>query len=136
AYSFTERKRVRKSFGRIENVVELPNLLEIQKESYEHFLKSTPMGKSKKPTGIQDIFSSVFPISDNANTSDMEFVSYELEEPKFDVDECLQRDLTYGAPMKALLRLVVHEIDEATDVRSVKDIKEQEVYLCDVPLMT
>tara|TARA_Y100000780_G_C13695563_1_gene421573 strand:+ start:13833 stop:17975 length:4143 start_codon:yes stop_codon:yes gene_type:complete len=136
AYSFTERKRVRKSFGRIENVVELPNLLEIQKESYEHFLKSTPMGKSKKPTGIQDVFSSVFPISDNANTSDMEFVSYELEEPKFDVDECLQRDLTYGAPMKALLRLVVHEVDEATDVRSVKDIKEQEVYLCDVPLMT
>ena len=136
AYSFTERKRVRKSFGRIENVVDLPNLLEIQKESYEHFLKSTPMGKSKKPTGIQEVFSGVFPISDNANTSDMEFVSYELEEPKFDVDECLQRDLTYGAPMKALLRLVVHEIDEATGVRSVKDIKEQEVYLCDVPLMT
>ncbi len=137
AYSFTERKRIRKSFGRIESVIELPNLLEIQKESYDMFLRSLPLGgKSIKPTGIQEVFSSVFPLHDNSGIADMEFVSYELEEPKFDVDECLQRDLTYGAPFKTVLRLVLHDIDEATGARTVRDIKEQDVFLCDVPLMT
>ena len=136
-YSFTERKRIRKSFGRIQSVAELPNLLEIQKESYDLFLQSkSPDPKSDKIAGLREAFMGVFPIHDNAGTAEMEFVDYGLSDPKFDVDECLQRDLTFSAPLKSTLRLVIYDTDEATGAKSVKDIKEQEVYLCDVPLMT
>ena len=137
AYSFTERKRVRKSFGRIPSVIELPNLLEVQKRSYDLFLKSaTSKGADEGFTGIQDVFKQVFPIQDATGSAEIEYVSYTFEEPEFEVEECLQRDLTYSAPFKAVLRLVINEVDESTDARTVKDIKEQEVYLCDVPLMT
>ena len=137
AYSFTERKRVRKSFGRIPSVIELPNLLEVQKRSYDLFLKSaTSKGADEGFTGLQDVFGQVFPIQDATGSAEIEYVSYTFEEPEFEVEECLQRDLTFSAPFKAVLRLVIHEVDESTDARTVKDIKEQEVYLCDVPLMT
>ena len=137
AYSFTERKRVRKSFGRIKSIVELPNLLEVQKKSYEFFLKSvSEQSESSGFVGIKDVFNQVFPIKDATGSSEIEYVSYFFEDPEFEVEECLQRDLTYGAPFKAVLRLVIYEVDESTEARTVKDIKEQEVYLCDVPLMT
>ncbi len=136
AQTFTGRKRVRKFFGKIQEVAEMPNLIEVQKASYDQFLLvQEPVG-GRPDEGLQAVFRSVFPIQDFSNTSMLEFVKYEFEPPKYDVDECRQRGMTYAAPLKVTLRLIVFDIDEETGARSVKDIKEQDVYMGDIPLMT
>jgi len=136
AQTFTGRKRVRKFFGTIKEVAEMPNLIEVQKASYDQFLLvKEPVG-GRPDEGLQAVFRSVFPISDFSNSSQLEFVKYEFEAPKYDVDECRQRGMTYAAPLKVTLRLIVFDIDEETGARSVKDIKEQDVYMGDIPLMT
>src|SRR6187401_3706824 len=134
--TFTGRKRVRKLFGHIKEVAEMPNLIEVQKASYDQFLMvDEPVG-GRLDEGLQAVFRSVFPISDFSNSSMLEFVRYEFEPPKYDVDECQQRGMTYAAPLKVTLRLIVFEVDQETGAKSVKDIKEQDVYMGDIPLMT
>ncbi|WP_404380700.1 DNA-directed RNA polymerase subunit beta [Caenispirillum salinarum] len=134
AKSFTGRKRVRKDFGRIPSVAPMPNLIEVQKSSYDSFLESGVNGRTA--SGLEEVFKSVFPIKDFAGKGELEFVSYELEEPKYDVEECQQRGMTFAAPLKVTLRLVVWDVDEDTGARSIRDIKEQDVYMGDMPLMT
>ncbi len=136
AQTFTGRKRVRKFFGKIQEVAEMPNLIEVQKASYDQFLLVKEPTGGRPDEGLQAVFKSVFPISDFSNSSQLEFVKYEFEPPKYDVDECRQRGMTYAAPLKVTLRLIVFDIDEETAARSVKDIKEQDVYMGDIPLMT
>ncbi len=134
--TFTGRKRVRKFFGKIQEVAEMPNLIEVQKASYDQFLLVKEPEGGRPDEGLQAVFKSVFPISDFSNTSMLEFVKYEFEAPKYDVDECRQRGMTYAAPLKVTLRLIVFDVDEETGAKSVKDIKEQDVYMGDIPLMT
>ncbi len=134
--SFTGRKRIRKSFGRIPEAVQMPNLIEVQKSSYEQLLQRYVPSAERKDQGIEAVFRSVFPIRDFSESALLEYVSYEFEPPKFDVEECQQRDITYAAPLKVKLRLIVFETDEETNAKSVKDIKEQDVYMGDIPLMT
>ena len=134
--SFTGKKRIRKSFGVIPETVPMPNLIEVQKSSYDQFLMKDIPAAERGDEGLQAVFKSVFPIKDFSEKSVLDFVSYEFEPPKFDVDECEQRDLTYAAPLKVKMRLVVFDVDEETGARSVKDIKEQDVYMGDIPLMT
>ncbi|WOI54457.1 DNA-directed RNA polymerase subunit beta [Parvularcula sp. LCG005] len=136
AQSFVEKKRIRKGFGRIGDAVEMPNLIQVQKESYEAFLQRFVKPEQRKRDGLEAVFKSVFPISDFTDTARLQYVSYEFEEPKFDTDECMQRDMTYAAPLKVKLQLAVFEVDEDTESKSLKDIKEQEVYMGDMPLMT
>ena len=136
AKSFTERKRIRKDFGRIRAVAPMPNLIEVQKSSYDAFLQIHTQVEDRDDSGLQEVFKSVFPISDFSERGTLEFVSYELEQPKYDVEECQQRDITFAAPLKVTLRLVVFDVDEETGARSVRDIKEQDVYMGDMPLMT
>ncbi len=136
AQTFTGRKRIRKFFGKIREVAEMPNLIEVQKASYDQFLMVKPPEGGRPDEGLQAVFRSVFPISDFSNSSQLEFVKYEFEPPKYDVDECRQRGMTYAAPLKVTLRLIVFDVDEETGARSVKDIKEQDVYMGDIPLMT
>src|SRR6516164_8202732 len=121
AQTFTGRKRVRKFFGKIEEVGEMPNLIEVQKASYDQFLLVQEPQGGRPNEGLQAVFKSVFPISDFSNTSMLEFVKYEFEPPKYDVDECRQRGMTYAAPLKVTLRLIVFDIDEETGAKSVKD---------------
>lgn len=134
--TFNGRRRVRKFFGKIPEVAEMPNLIEVQKASYDQFLMVDEPKGGRADEGLQAVFKSVFPISDFSGASMLEFVKYEFEDPKFDVDECRQRDLTFAAPLKVTLRLIVFDIDEDTGAKSVKDIKEQDVYMGDMPLMT
>ncbi|MGC1446423.1 MAG: DNA-directed RNA polymerase subunit beta, partial [Xanthobacteraceae bacterium] len=134
--TFTGRKRVRKFFGHIKEVAEMPNLIEVQKASYDQFLMVDEPQGGRLDEGRQAVFRSVFPISDFSGTSMLEFVRYEFEPPKYDVDECRQRGMTFAAPLKVTLRLIVFDIDEETGAKSVKDIKEQDVYMGDIPLMT
>ncbi|MFK0689649.1 DNA-directed RNA polymerase subunit beta [Mesorhizobium sp. IMUNJ 23033] len=134
--TFNGRRRVRKFFGKIPEVAEMPNLIEVQKASYDQFLMVDEPKGGRPDEGLQAVFKSVFPISDFSGSSMLEFVKYEFEGPKFDVDECRQRDLTYAAPLKVTLRLIVFDIDEDTGAKSIKDIKEQDVYMGDMPLMT
>ena len=135
--SLTEKKRIRKSFGRLPAGVEMPNLIEVQRASYDNFLqRNVPFEERNPEEGLGAVFKSVFPIKDFAERSVLEYVSYEFEPPKFDVEECQQRDLTYAAPLKVKLRLIVFDVDEETQAKSVRDIKEQDVYLGDIPLMT
>ena len=134
--SFTGRKRIRKSFGRIPEVAPMPNLIDVQRSSYEAFLQMNVAPDNRTPTGLQEVFKSVFPIDDFAGRGRLEFVDYELEEPKYDVEECIQRGMTFAAPLKVVLRLIVWDVDEDTGARSIRDIKEQPVYMGDMPLMT
>jgi DNA-directed RNA polymerase subunit beta len=136
AQSFTGRKRIRKSFGNIPEVVRMPNLIEVQRNSYNQFLQFDKGVTERNDTGLQGVFKSVFPIRDFAETASLEFVKYEFEQPKYDVEECQQRDMTYAAPLKLTLRLIVFDVDEVTGAKSVKDIKEQAVYMGDMPMMT
>jgi DNA-directed RNA polymerase subunit beta len=136
AQSFTGKKRIRFSFGRIPEAVQMPNLIEVQRSSYEQFLQREVRAGERREEGIEAVFKSVFPIKDFNERAVLEYVSYEFEEPKYDVEECVQRDMTYAAPLKVKLRLIVFETDEETGARSVKDIKEQDVYMGDIPLMT
>ncbi|MCC1481147.1 DNA-directed RNA polymerase subunit beta [Roseibaca sp. Y0-43] len=130
------QKRIRKMFGKIREVLEMPNLIEIQKSSYDLFLRSGDSDKPLDGEGIMGVFQSVFPIKDFNETATLEFVKYELEKPKYDTEECMQRDMTYAAPLKVTLRLIVFDISEETGAKSVKDIKEQDVFMGDMPLMT
>src|ERR1700704_2211392 len=136
AQTFTGRKRVRKFFGKIQEVAEMPNLIEVQKASYDQFLLVKEPSGGRPDEGLQTVFKSVFPISDFAGNSMLEFVKYEFEAPKYDVDECRQRGMTFAAPLKVTLRLIVFDVDPETQAKSVKDIKEQDVYMGDIPLMT
>src|SRR5436189_4655184 len=127
-------KRIRKVFGNIHEVVQMPNLIEVQRESYEQFLRSDPA--TGYVSGLEKTLRSVFPIRDFAGTAELDFVNYELEGPKYDIEECRQRGITFAAPMRVTLRLIVFEVDPDTETRSVLDIKEQDVYMGDMPLMT
>ena len=128
--------RIRKSFAKNKQIIEIPNLIELQKKSYEAFLLKDLDADRRGMEGLNGVFKSVFPISDFNNTSSLEFVSYTLEASKYDVDECRQRGMTYAAPVKVTLRLIVFDVDEETEARSIRDVKEQEVYLGEIPLMT
>ncbi len=130
------RRKLRRSFGRIPEVTSMPNLIEVQKKSYEFFLQRDTRAEKRRDAGLQEVFKSVFPIKDFSDTASLEFVRYEFEEPKYDVEECQQRGITYAAPLKVTLRLIVWDVDEDTGLRSVRDIKEQDVYMGDMPLMT
>ena len=136
ATTFNGRRKIRKSFGSIREVTDMPNLIEVQKASYDQFLLVDEPKGGRPEEGLQAVFKSVFPITDFSNTASLEFVKYEFEAPKYDVDECRQRDMTFAAPLKVTLRLIVFEVDEETGARSVKDIKEQDVYMGDMPFMT
>ena len=134
--SLDSRKRVRRTFGHLSEVAQMPNLIDVQRSSYDQFLQVGITKSERTNTGLQEAFSSVFPIHDFAGRAILQFESYELEAPKYDVDECQQRGLTYASPLKVTLRLVVWEIDEDTGAKSIRDIKEQDVYMGDMPLMT
>jgi DNA-directed RNA polymerase subunit beta len=136
AISLTGKKRIRRSFGRVPEVAPMPNLIEVQKSSYDHFLQMGVAAEQRANVGLQEVFKSVFPIRDFSERAQLEFVRYELETSKYDVDECQQRGITYAAPLKVTLRLVVWDVDEDTGSRSIRDIKEQDVYMGDMPLMT
>jgi len=136
AQTFTGRKRIRKFFGKIKEVAEMPNLIEVQKASYDQFLQIEEPKGGRDDDGLQAVFKSVFPISDFSGAAMLEFVRYEFEPPKYDVDECRQRGMTFAAPLKVTLRLIVFDVDPDTGAKSVKDIKEQDVYTGDIPLMT
>jgi DNA-directed RNA polymerase subunit beta len=136
ARKFTGRKRIRKFFGHIREAAVMPNLIEVQKASYDQFLLVAEPKGGRPDEGLQSVFKSVFPISDFSQVSLLEFVRYEFEQPKFDVDECRQRGMTYAAPLKVTLRLIVFDVDPDTQAKSVKDIKEQDVYMGDMPFMT
>ncbi|MCB9072147.1 MAG: DNA-directed RNA polymerase subunit beta [Bdellovibrionaceae bacterium] len=128
--------RIRKSFAKNNVAIDIPNLIELQKFSYESFLLKDVDPDRRANEGLNGVFKSVFPISDFNNTASLEFVSYVLEPPKYDVDECRQRGMTYAAPVKVTLRLIVFDVDEQSGARSIRDIKEQPVYLGELPLMT
>ena len=130
------RRRFRRNYGRIREAIQMPNLIEVQKNSYDLFLQSGDGPEHNPGEGIHGVFQSVFPISDYNETAVLEFLSYELEQPKFDVEECQKRDMTFAAPLKVRLRLIVFDIDEESGSRRVKDAKEQDVYMGDMPLMT
>jgi len=132
--ALSRTKRIRKIFGDIHEVIDMPNLIEVQRESYEQFLRSDP--SIGYVSGLEKTLRSVFPIRDFAGTCELDFVNYELEDPKYDVEECRQRGITYSAQMKVTLRLIVFEVDPETEARSVLDIKEQDVYMGEMPLMT
>jgi DNA-directed RNA polymerase subunit beta len=129
-------KRLRKMFGRIDEVAEMPNLIEVQKQSYDQFLMVEEPEGGRQDEGLQAVFRSVFPIKDFGERAQLEFVRYAFDPPKYDVEECQQRGMTYAAPLKVTLRLIVFDVNEETGARSVKDIKEQDVYMGDMPLMT
>jgi DNA-directed RNA polymerase subunit beta len=136
ALSFTAKKRIRKSYGQLSETVLMPNLIEVQRSSYEQFLQMHTLVDKRDQDGLEAVFKSVFPIKDFSDRATLEYISYEFEQPKFDVQECMQRDLNFAAPLKVKLRLIVFETDEETGAKSIKDIKEQDVYLGDIPLMT
>ncbi len=130
------RRRVRRTFGKISEVAEMPNLIEVQRNSYEQFLQMYDPVDERIDVGLQAVFNSVFPIKDFAGRSMLEFVSYTLEQPKYDVDECHQRGLTFASPLRLTLRLIVWDLDPDTGAKSIRDMKEQDVYMGDMPLMT
>jgi len=134
AYSFTEKKRIRRDFGKRSAVINEPYLLAIQVDSYKRFLKSDD--GDYKGTGLNSAFDSIFPIVSFSGSVELEFVSYRISEPVFDVKECQIRGLTYAAPLRVLVRLVIYDKEASAKNRSVKDIKEQEVYMGEMPLMT
>src|SRR6187399_2814887 len=128
--------RVRKSFAKLGQVIDIPNLIDIQKRSYDKFLQTDIPADQREDIGLQGVFKSVFPIKDFSETSSLEFVSYNLEKPKYDVDECRARGMTFAAPIKVVIRLVVWDVNEETGVQSIRDVKEQPVYFGEIPLMT
>jgi DNA-directed RNA polymerase subunit beta len=136
AYSFTEKKRIRKDFGKRHSILDVPYLLATQLESYRDFLQEdkAPLGRDEK--GLHSAFRSVFPIVSYSGNAALDYVSYRLGEPAFDVKECQLRGLTYAAPLRALVRLIIYDKDTPADAKKVKDIKEQEVYMGELPLMT
>ena len=134
--SFTEKKSIRKNFGKLKESLTIPNLIEVQKESYRHFLEPTDINKANLQKGLDKVFRNIFPIEELSDKATLEYISFRLEKPKFDVDECRQRDLTYSSSLKPTLRLVIYDIDVENNTKQVLSAKEQEVYMGDVPLMT
>jgi DNA-directed RNA polymerase subunit beta len=128
--------RLRRNFGKIGKIVDIPNLIEIQRRSYEEFLQLNLPAGERRDTGLQGVFKSVFPIKDFNETASLEFVSYSLGEPKYSVQECHERGMTYAAPLKVTIQLVIWDVDAETGARSIKNVKEQEVYFGEIPLMT
>src|SRR5258706_646134 len=128
--------RIRKEFAKIQKIVDIPNLIDIQKNSLHKFLQADVPRDQRKDIGLQGVFKSVFPIKDFHGTASLEFESYHLEKPKYDVAECHQRGMTYAAPIKVVIRLVVWDVNEETGSQSIRDVKEQEVYFGEIPLMT
>ena len=134
--SYTGRKRARKFFGNLKEVATMPNLVEVQKASYDKFFRTEMTAEERVGCGLDEVFKSVFPIKDFSERGTLEYVDFKFDEPKYDVEECQQRGMTFAAPLKVTLRLVVWDVDEETGARSILDIKEQEVYMGDMPLMT
>ena len=130
------RYHLRKDFARIKKVLDMPNLLDVQKRAYDRLLQRDIKTEDLGDYGLHGVFKSVFPIKDFSESASLEYVSYKLGEPKYEVDECRQKELTYAVPLKLLLRLVVWDVDAETGARSIRDVKEQEVYFGEVPLMT
>ena len=136
AFQVAHNLRFRRSFGRIKKIIDLPYLIEIQKNSYDQFLQREVAPAQRQNFGLQEVFKSVFPIKDFNETASLEFVSYALGEPKYDVEECHQRGMTFAAPLKVTVQLVLWDVDAQTGARSIKNVKEQEVYFGEIPLMT
>jgi len=136
--SFTQKKNIRKNFGKLVEGLSIPNLIEVQKNSYNEFLKSKSLNEQieELSKGLEKVFKSIFPIEDGNDKSTLEYISYKLEKPKFDVIECKQRSLSYSAALKANLRLVVYDIDPENNTKQILSAKEQEVFIGDLPLMT
>ena len=136
AFQVPHNLRFHRNFGRIKKIIDLPNLIEIQKNSYNLFLQKDVLPDQRQNLGLQGVFKSVFPIKDFNETSSLEFVGYNLGEPKYDVEECHQRGMTYAAPLKVTVRLVLFDVDPHTGSRNIRNVKEQEVYFGEIPLMT
>ncbi len=134
--SFTEKKNIRKSFGKLKESLSIPNLIEVQKNSYRELTEFKQDVEQHLVKGFDRVFKSIFPIEDLNDKATLEYVSYKLEKPKFDVDECIARGLTYSAALKCTLRLVVYEIDQENNTKDILSAKEQEVYMGEVPMMT
>jgi len=128
--------RFRRPFGRIGKIIDIPHLLEIQRHSYEEFLQLNVPPDQRNDSGLQGVFRSVFPVKDFNETASLEFVSYTLGEPKYTVEECHQRGMTYAVPLKVTIQLVLWDVDQRTGARTIKNVKEQEVYFGELPLMT
>ncbi|MCJ7833291.1 MAG: DNA-directed RNA polymerase subunit beta, partial [Deltaproteobacteria bacterium] len=128
--------RFRKNFGRIEKIIDIPNLIDMQKQSYERFLQKDTDPEQREKVGLQGVFKSVFPIRDFSGMSSLEFVRYSFGDVKYDVPECLQRGMTYDVPMKITVRLIVYDLDKDTGSQTIRDIKEQDIYFGTIPLMT
>ena len=134
--SFTEKKSIRKSFGKLGESLSIPDLIEVQKRSYNQFLSSKKNSDVNRLKGLEKVFKHIFPIDEMSDKATLEFLSYRLEKPKFDVEECRQRDLTYASALKPTLRLVVYDIDQENNTKQILSAKEQEVYMGEIPLMT
>ena len=134
AYSFTEKKRIRKDFGKLPEIMEVPYLLSIQLDSYNKFLQLNSRSDTRSDTGLHAAFRSVFPIVSYSGNAALEYVDYRLGEPVFDVKECVSRGITYAAPLRVKVRLIIY--DKESVAKTVKDVKEQEVYMGEIPLMT
>jgi len=134
--SIQDNYRIRKSFAKIKPLVKMPDLIELQKQSYAQFLQMNTEPDKRLDMGLQAVFKSVFPIKDFNETASLEFVSYQLDKPKYDVEECRQRGMSFAAPMRVTIRLVVWDKDEATEMQTIRSVKEQEVYFGEIPLMT
>ncbi|MGY3802441.1 DNA-directed RNA polymerase subunit beta [Pigmentibacter ruber] len=128
--------RHRRSFAKVKPIIGMPNLIDIQKKSYAEFLQGTDSADSRIEAGLQGVFKSVFPVQDFDATASVEFVSYSLDEPKYTVEECRSKGMTYAAPVKVLIRLIIWDVDHETGVKSIRGFKEQEVYFGEIPLMT
>ena len=135
-YTFTEKKRIRKDFGKRPPILDVPFLLSMQIDSYKKFLQEGKTEKNRDKTGLHGAFGSVFPIVSYSGYVQLEYVSYRLGTPTFDVKECQLRGMTYAAPLRVLMRLVIHDKDAPLKSKIVKDIREQEVYMGELPLMT
>ena len=137
--SFTEKKSIRKNFGKLKEILSIPNLIDVQKKSYAQFLSPTDTKEENEKVlqrGLDKVFKDIFPIEELSDKATLEYLSYRLEKPKFNVDECRQRDLTYASSLKPTLRLVIYDIDAENNTKQVLSAKEQEVYMGDIPLMT
>ena len=136
AYSIANNPLLRKNFAKIKKIIDIPNLIDIQKNSYKRFLQIDIPSEIRRNIGLEAVFKSVFPIKDFSETASLEYVSYSLGIPKYDVEECHQRGMTFAAPMKVKVRLVIFDLNKDTGAKSIRDIKEQEVYFGEIPLMT
>ena len=134
--SLVYKKRIRKSFGIIKNVTNLPNLIEVQKRSFDNFLQLGSEPVKRLDHGLHEVFKSVFPVNDYTERATEEYISYDFGQPKYDIQECSHRGMTFCTPLKVTFRLKVWDINEELDTKSIRDMKDQEVYMCDIPLMT